>query len=298
MSKLSLLITACVALLIAVHQVIVGTTHELIPLAPLLLSPARLVARNNSTITSHKTEEDVKVLLFITTIFSQNHQNYFDCCWPRLMKKSKLLQRAHVLIFSNNVTAIDPHIIEHTQQLFSKNPSFAFQFAPQHELQALADLDNKVQTFQVGANLGMKLGVAEGWFAEYDWMVRINPDVLIRDSRWIWEMMQVEHVDGIMVHCNNKPPRIHTDFFAVRPNRLSSNAFSQLQKEPYSKNLWNHEITAFYEFQGLRTRPLPNVYPSNNFCRVRGERSPVTHGHTSCRNSSMICDALEGWDVV
>jgi hypothetical protein len=116
MSKLSLLITACVALLIAVHQVIVGTTHELIPLAPLLLSPAHLVARNNSTITSHRTEEDVKVLLFITTIFSQNQQNYFDCCWPRLMEKSKLLQRAHVVIFSNNVTAIDPHIIEHTQQ--------------------------------------------------------------------------------------------------------------------------------------------------------------------------------------
>jgi hypothetical protein len=59
----------------------------------------------STTVGGNNNDEKVKILLFITTLYSKQHVNYFHCCWPKLVEQSQLFQHAHIIIFSNNDTA-------------------------------------------------------------------------------------------------------------------------------------------------------------------------------------------------
>jgi hypothetical protein len=43
----------------------------------------------------------------------------------------------------------------------------------------------------MGATLPLQLTAPKRWFDDFDGVIRINTDVLIRDSDWIWETMKV-----------------------------------------------------------------------------------------------------------
>lgn len=339
MTKPWLTITVLLSFYIAIHQYLVGLQHihDILPFESHVSTNADRdnVIAAASLSSSHSRP---KILLFITTIFSENHKNHLQCCWPQLLQQSFLLRNADVMIFSNNVTLMDAATIQTTEQLFSNNPSFEWKFPSLEEMGIVHSGSNdndklsapllfareeeivgdaiwlKSNQFQLGANMGMKLGVAKGWFQPFDWMIRINPDVLIRDGRWIYETMLDPSVDAIGIKCTDKPPhKLHTDFMAFRPRQLLPMettatttgyvplAFQTMELHPQSKTMLNHERTAYVALEHLdkanRLRFLPNVEPSNHFCRVRGEHAPVTHSHGSCRNSSMICDALDRWQV-
>ncbi|KAG7349953.1 hypothetical protein IV203_012550 [Nitzschia inconspicua] len=264
--------------------------------------------------------ETPKVLLFLTTIFSEYHIQMLHCCWPKLMQESKFLPNLHVMIFSNNETEVPSEEMDYARNLFANNPSFEFKFPPQHELDAVAAIHDTDDQFQTGANLGLKLAFAQDWFREYDWVIRINPDVLIRRSHWLRTIVYNPKVDAVLVDCGTR--RVHTDFFAVRPqavlqywspnnnnknNNNSTNVnlpFSQMQLEPWNKPYpvnrtlhLNHEATATYYFnpiiQRKRHRFLPMAGKSNGQCRVRGTMSPVYHDHNSCQIDPNVCDALD-----
>ncbi len=223
-----------------------------------------------------------RYLVFITTVFSQQHQEFFQYCWPHLLTKSKLLQGANVLIFSNNRTSVDGSIIAIVQSLFSKNPSFRLEFASDETLLDIAHpsrrnpsiVDNVHHSFQFGANEAVRLGFKNKWFSEYSWIIRINPDVFIRNSNWILQTMNDPSVDGIFVQCVSTV--IHTDFFAVRPLACRSDAFDEMVQ-------MNHERTAGKEFHHIiqhnRHKWLSDNDPSNGICRVRGRQSSVVHSH-------------------
>jgi hypothetical protein len=213
------------------------------------------------------------------------------------MEKSRLLKQADIMIFSNNETAIDDDIIHHTQHLFKGNPGFEFKFPPESEFGVLKLIPHRNNRYQYGAQMGLRLGVSQKWFTPYDWVIRINPDVLIRNSTWILKTMKDVTVDGIFSPCTEG--KIHTDFFAVRPRTLSPIAFLNILVDPKFKEL-SHEGTAHKDFFHLlqnRSRFVPDVDDSEGMCRIRGKRAPVYHGHDSCHEGSMVCDALEGWNV-
>jgi len=285
----------------------------------------------------------------ITTVFSENHIRHFSCCWPQLMAHSQLLPFVDVLIFSNNQSAIPDSELDQARRLFATNPSLKFKFSTLAELQRFVWNDhinnNKNETkeviakiasrknpnqFQKGANLGLRLGFQYGWFDDYDWLIRINPDVLIRNSTWIVRQLLKKHKDGIFVDCRSVHNRIHTDFFAVRPKVLirqaqvqartklqiesTTNAstssidlpFSNMSLEPWSRYMVNHEATAFKYFwppilKRRRHTYLPDNADSHGFCRVRGPKSSVVHSHDNCKHgnktTTVVCDALEGWTI-
>jgi hypothetical protein len=239
--------------------------------------------------------QETNILLFITTHFSKQHVNYLKCCWPRLMERSRLLNNVHVMVYSNNKTALPDDQVRLVDELFRFNPSLQWKFAPKSELD---NIDEKHK--QLGANLGMRLGFANGWFTQtpYDWVVRINPDVLIRNSTWIVPTLKDPSVDAIFHKCTQRT--VHTDFFAIRPTLdfFNNATFSQMVRD-------NHEATATHYFQPIlnnknpypRYQLIPDAQKSRKHCRLRGPSSSVYHGHESCLNTSMICDALEGWEV-
>ena len=253
-----------------------------------------------------------KYLVYITTLFSQNHQNIFKYCWPELMKKSKLLQGADIVIFSNNRTQVNETMISFVRQLYANNPSFRYEFASEESLQDMLEPsrrmdwmnDDDSNQFQFGANEAVHLGFNKSWFADYSWVIRINPDVLIRNSTWILQTMNDSAVDAILVECEPEPWRIHTDFFAIRPSACRPNAFDNMTHDYGRNHVGNHEMTAALEFKKIidanRHRWLPDNKPSYGFCRLRGPHSSVIHRHDFLRqdeNGTTICRKLAHFDI-
>jgi hypothetical protein len=260
-----------------------------------------------------------KILLFITTIFSEQHKRYFACCWPKLMKQSKLLPHVHVMVFTNNSTEIPEAVLEMVQSIFRNNPTYNVQYAPIEEVNYILRQPQQHNIFQSGANVGPKLAFEHGWFDDYDWVIRINPDVLIRKSTWIRQTMQDPVVEGIFVNCDGGS-YLHTDFFAFRPMAMAKyypntddnqtdTPFSHMALESWSgpmvansnEYFFNHERTAHKYFlpmlQARTYRYLPDADNSQSICRVRGSRSSVYHGHDSCSQDPTVCNALEHWDI-
>ncbi|KAG7373802.1 hypothetical protein IV203_012897 [Nitzschia inconspicua] len=261
-----------------------------------------------------------KILLFITTIFSESHMKVFSCCWPKLMEQSQFLPYVDVMVFANNNTEIPQSNLVLAESVFLNNPSYTVQFAPVEDVKYI-EAQHEHNMFQLGANLGPKLAFQNGWFEPYDWIIRINPDVFIRNSTWIQQSMNDPSIEGIFVNCNGEyysPNRrqLHTDFFAVRPNALmkyhplpDDTPFSRMELESWSpsrtskqKYFLNHETTAYRYFSPMikagASRYLPDAEDSKGNCRIRGVTASVFHGHDSCIDNSNVCEGLADWNII
>jgi hypothetical protein len=241
-----------------------------------------------------------EILIYITTVFSDGHQRFLRFCWPQLLNESRLFPNAHFMIFSNNVTALDEQFLAEIKDLFLAYhvKSFEFKFADgTPELDQYMDYNRQEEmlggwkrlgtAMQYGANMAMSIGFSAGWFQPFDWIVRINPDVLIRQSDFLVDHVDDPSIDAIVLWC--RPEQIHTDFVAFRPQTLAPDAFAHMQEVPLARigydgmpNL-NAEVTATNEFKAImesgRYITVPDVTPSKGFCRIRGPMAPVVHKH-------------------
>jgi hypothetical protein len=73
----------------------------------------------------------------------------------------------------------------------------------------------------VGAVKAMQEAVAHDYFDGYDWVIRLNPDVLVRDDLALREAMKTPDVAAVLINCHHATNKLtHTDFFAIRPEVL------------------------------------------------------------------------------
>jgi hypothetical protein len=225
-------------------------------------------------------------------------------------------------MFSNNMTALDDDYLSEVKQMFLSGgvKSFEFKFADgTHELEVLANftrqeeiatqkskkaaklIEVKSTAKQWGANMAMSVAVSAGWFQSYDWVVRLNPDVLIRQSDFIVDHLDDSSVDAIVARCDFE--KIDTDFFTVRPSALQPNAFAQMYPGSKDKpvyegmSLLNHEVTAKKNFLPIlfskRFMDVPNLARMKMTCRVRGDKAPVYHAHDSKSWFMLVNDSLD-----
>ena len=111
------------------------------------------------------------------------------------MQQLPLLRNADLILYtSGNISTADmePLRFRNFFVKHAKNPGYQ-----QGAIQAVVD------------GFGPK-GHQEKWFDGYDWVVRLNPDVLILQDEWLHETMLNSSVDGIFGEC--KGGQIHTDF--------------------------------------------------------------------------------------
>lgn len=264
-------------------------------------------ARNNPAVARPLTYP--KILLYITTHMSETHIRYLHCCWPILIRDSPLVQRAHILVAS---TTPQPQSeiqteLDYMASLFSHNPSYTYwtpenfthmKFCEVYKTPRDNSTDPPDSYKQCLANYGVSAGLH--LLKGYDWVIRLNPDVLIRQSSFFLNAMSNNStLDALLINCAPGTKKIHTDFWAIRPQILSNFSFKRMIKV---RSEVNHERTAFRAFRSTieanRHAWVPNVEPSNRLCRVRGPKAPVYHAHDSCTsNDDMICHALQGWNV-
>lgn len=215
----------------------------------------------------HHYRYTTRVLIFVTSHFSLEHKSFLKRCWPRMVRNSKLLQNADVLIFATG--AIDPQSTKAMQSLFRNVTTKSYTNPGYTE----------------GAQLALDEGVTHGWFDTYDWVIRLNPDVIIRNDTWLSLVLSNPGIDGIFVDCLDGECRtsrgcssvvIHSDFFAFRPRSVNK---TWLLANKHVKGA-EPKATALFKpvIDAGRGQWVPGTQQRGS-CRVRGGNSPVVHDH-------------------
>lgn len=243
-----------------------------------------LAVRHTSPSVSHSLD-NIRVLLFITTHLPDQHIDFFRQCWPNLLKNSVLLQHADVLLF----TAIEPPT-DILQDVF-------------HGKRVRVEQYENNQGYQGGAEMAMKMATTSSWFEGYDWVIRLNPDVLLLEDEWLIKNMLDLGVDGIFADCYDHGCERHctvgnmvnTDFFVVRPWYLGPESFAGLQG--HFNNAEEQATAAFKNIiESGRDRWIPGTHMDGK-CRVRGKTVPVLHAHSILRQCPLANGQPENRDI-
>jgi len=227
--------------------------------------------------------DNIRVLLFVTTHLPAFHVEFLQKCWPGIISNSALLQHADVLLFTGG-----------------ELPSDVIQTAFQGKQVRVEHYDNP--GYQAGAMLAMETATSRRWFDGYDWVLRVNPDVLILDDDWLINNLADEHVDGIFSDCNDGNCTSHctdgfvnSDFFAVRTNQLGPASFIELG-EKY-ENAEKQMGAAFKSImENGRDRWIPGTHMHGK-CRVHGNGVPVLHSHTVLSQCPLAKGQPENRDI-
>jgi hypothetical protein len=139
------------------------------------------------------TSRNLKILIYITTHLSKQHVLYLQSCWPRLFARSRLFRQAHLAIFLTNEGGA-PLNITLIHAVFPPNKVKAIYVHPN-------------PGHQEGATLAMNQGFERGYFDGYDWVIRVNPDVLIRNDTWLLNTFQDQTIHGVFADCGVNAPK-------------------------------------------------------------------------------------------
>ncbi len=175
----------------------------------------------------------LRTLLYVTTHLSEWHTSGLRCLWPAAARRARLLRDADVVVFNSGrpataaqlaaVAAAFPRYNNRSVEIFSA--------------EATRQVHRKAFTLgstkkQMGAILALSEAEARGWFDGYDWVVRLNPDVIVSEDRFLRTHMARDGIDAVLAFCGRSSPsgtstsRVHTDFMAWRPATLPRGQFA------------------------------------------------------------------------
>ncbi|CAE7336309.1 unnamed protein product [Symbiodinium sp. CCMP2592] len=203
----------------------------------------------------------LRVGIFMTTHWSKEQQMYLPC-WEHAMKLP-ILKNADLILYTPANLSREELARLHFRRITLKQfPNRGYQASA---IQAVSD---------AFGNLGRR----EKWFEGYDWVIRLNLDVLIMHDGWLQQVMNNMSVDGIFHNCDKRRGVrfLHTDFFAVRPQAVNATAVESCNQsnaeEHFSCSV--RSIILSKRFQWVE-----DAEDSNHTCRIRGVKSPVVHSH-------------------
>jgi len=208
----------------------------------------------------------LRIVLFMSTHLTKAHKEFLRRCWPHAVRNSALLMQVETVIFFA-ATKPTPDLLD---AFAGKNVTVKLYRNP---------------GYQKGAILAMVESTSQQWFEGYDWMIRVNPDVLILDNdEFLIQHMLDPEVDGIFADCHDhkclrhcRQAHINTDFFAVRVSALLSDTFTRVQ------GIRHAETQATAAFRHITSAGRDRYLPGTKMrpqCRVRGDPTvPVYHAH-------------------
>ena len=141
--------------------------------------------------------------------------------------------------------------------------------------------------WQKGAMAELSDATTEGLWAGYDLVIRLNPDVIIRDESFLLETMQNDpDATALFINCLHRVPvifKIHTDFFAIKPAVLKPGSFTQPAHRGAERS-FTHDVRQVILEKNTH-RFIPGANPATIECRAGEEKNltdtPITHYHFS-----------------
>ena len=161
--------------------------------------------------------KSLKVMLYVTTHMSPQHIWYLKSCWFPALQNSLLLCSSDVVAYLNPAN-------DTLQEEAKKLLKGTFQN------QKITIHDHINPGKEAGAKAALEDAAKEGWFKGYDWVIWLNPDVIIRNDTYILDVMQNDlNATAILINCAHfnpqKPIKFHTDFFAIKLGALAPYTF-------------------------------------------------------------------------
>jgi hypothetical protein len=210
-----------------------------VPVSGLAFSAGPLHALNSSRNSSMP-----RVLLFVTTYPSDEHVSFMKC-QAELLARTQMLKEAHVLL--------------HVGLSSQRHRPFLSHEAWRKLLDAWP-MHKKMVRFstnpgkQQGAKRALHEALTFGWFRDYDWVVRINPDVIIYDERPLFSLMQRSENWAVVAKCG--VTQTNSDFFAIRPEHVPIDAFSE----------WNLSTP---DAEGLTDQAFRHIYDAGAYAFLK-----------------------------
>lgn len=225
-------------------------------------------------------------LVFMTTHYSPTHIAFLNECWLKIIPRLKFFREADFLLYS--ATQPDQSLMESV-------------FAG---VNVMVKLYNNTAGKQLGAIQAYEDAVENGWFEGYEWIMRVNPDVVVLEDEYIRSKL-TDDVDGLFTdckdgcvvtsirrpmkcppctrHCHNARP--HTDFTVFRPGPIIESVrryeHPRINAEDHTKSVIQDIVKAGRD--AWMNGDHPGVGLMAGFCRIRGPSSPVVHDHNFFR---------------
>jgi hypothetical protein len=231
----------------------------------------------------------LKIAVYMTTHVSKSHIHFLKACWPFASQNLKIFHDADLILYASEQP--DPELIKPLQFR-----SVTVKLFPQLELPVNATRQDIELVKQTGAKRAMTdpFEKENHWFDEYDWVIRLNPDVLVRREKWLRQTMLNKDIDGIFInyHTGNRD-LFQTDFFAFRPAAMDRQAlFDEVTKQ---RSAEMHLGAALQSFRTSgRWAAVPGTTRIELRARVLGRTSPVIHDHLVVRKCPNYFDATDG----
>ena len=148
--------------------------------------------------------------------------------------------------------------------------------------------------YQEGAVGAAHIAFSSGWFDGYDWVIRMNPDVVIYNENPLFALMERPDNWGVFGACKKGPFPCrqhsgcgltqkgfwtHTDFNAVRPDRVPRDAFNVSGARemhgypgvpPSNVHAESQATGAFRDIFSARADAYIWRQDVDNNCRIRG----------------------------
>jgi hypothetical protein len=205
----------------------------------------------------------IKLAIYMTTHLPPEHVVYLPC-WKDAIQRLEIFEHADLILYTTKT----PSEEQLTQLPFRKvtikvydNPGYQ-----EGAVQAMID------PFLKNAN----------WFDDYDWVIRLNMDVLIRHDTWLIRTMLDPTMNGIFRDCINPPnfgleAYFHTDFYAFRPSAVDRELLLRVPRDNAEGHLSLGLRNIFDSKQFAYITDAANS--KRGFCRIVGVNATAIHSH-------------------
>ena len=264
-----------------------------------------------------------KYAIYMTTHMSSEHRDFLTNCWPTAIKILPLLQHADFIVYASGNNTNNQHDILLRQVLsdgggggdgtntsttntttrsittsrkvhiYRHKQKSIRQYGPKWRTNVKKQdgaVKAMVDPFLVaGGDENENENKKSSWFDGYDWIVRLNPDVLIRDDTWLLETMEDSNAnnayDAIVIPFTSKKFTnvLHSDFFAFKPTAINGTAFIEMYRQQKKDDTIHAESHVYSGFQHLiengRVTTLPNASHRKYHARTTGPDCDIIHDH-------------------
>jgi hypothetical protein len=246
----------------------------------------------------------LKIAIYMTTHGSTSHGSFLEKCWLSAIQKLKILSDAHLILYT--AVAPSPKTME-SMRGFQSIVVHQFEQLP---IPANATHAEREEQKQNGAKHAMldpysisthmdkneSTTATTSWFDGYDWVIRLNPDVLIRREKWLRQTMLMPDIDAILIDYStpeNPLRRLNTDFYAFRPAAVDRAALVfEFDRQATAEKHLGAALQPI--LQSNRFRWVPDTTRIKADARVLGRQSPVIHAHAALNSCPDYWNATDG----
>ena len=157
--------------------------------------------------------------------------------------------------------------------------------------------------YQLGAIEAVLYAARRSWFDAYDWIVRVNPDVIFISAKFLEAKLREAGTTAVLAQCDCEipagrqlpgkgarrhplaciNPRVHTDFFAARPRSMDNKLWAG---EPHAERAASKVFKRAVESTGAVV-----FYKGGPPFLCRVESHGIEHTHSLCTNPNK-------WDAI